>query len=140
MSNVTSSNGNASAVAFAKIDFHIRDARVLARSLKQLRRKINTADVCANPRGSDRDYARATADIENTLSAANVCELHQACRRRRRQRLKWREMFPALSLSFFEFGNGIFAHASITFCSYLCCKFNEIQDQPRLAAAQADAR
>jgi hypothetical protein len=77
--------------------------------------------------GGDRGYARATADIENVLSSANVRELHQTRRRRRRQRLKWREMFPALSLRFFEFGNGIFAHAPITSCLYFCHRCNEIK-------------
>ncbi len=112
-------------VALTKIDFHIRDTRVLARPLEQLRRKINTAHACAHPCGGDRGYARATADIENILSSANVRELHQTRRRRRRQRLKWREMFPALSLRFFEFGNGIFAHASMTFCLYSCDRSKE---------------
>ena len=102
-------------VAFAKIDLHIRDTRVLACPLEQLRRKINTAHACADPCGGDGGYAGATADIENILSGANVRELHQTRRRRRRQRLKWREMFPALSLRFFEFGNGIFDHRSLWF-------------------------
>jgi hypothetical protein len=112
-------------VAFPKIDLHIRDTRVLACPLEQLRRKINTAHPCADPCGGDGGYAGATADIKNLLPDKNVHKLHQTRRRRRRQRLKWREMFPALSLRFFEFGNGIFAHASITFCLYLCCRSNE---------------
>src|SRR5207249_745246 len=102
-------------VAFAKINFHICDTRVLARPLEQLRRQINTAHASADPCRSDRDYARATADIQNILSSADVRELHQPRRRRRRHRLEGREMFPALSLRCFEFGNGIFAHVSITF-------------------------
>ena len=50
-------------VAFTKIDFHIRDTRVLAGPLEHLRGKINSAHVCADPGGGDRGYARATTDI-----------------------------------------------------------------------------
>jgi hypothetical protein len=64
-------------VAFAKIDLHTRDTRVLARPFEQLRRKIKTAHGCADPCGGDRDYARTTADIENILSSANVRKLHK---------------------------------------------------------------
>src|SRR4029077_38068 len=82
-------------IAFAKIDFEIRDARVFARSLEQLRCQINTTHARTDPRGGDRDHARATADIDNILASANVCELHQTRRRRRGKRLEWRKMFPA---------------------------------------------
>ncbi len=51
-------------VAFAKIDFQIGDARVLARSLEQFRGKINTAHTRSDARSGDRGYARPAADIE----------------------------------------------------------------------------
>src|SRR5258705_3029733 len=95
-------------VAFPEIDFHIREARVFARSLEQLRRKIDTAHACSYPRGGNRDHARAAGDIENILSTANILQLDQSWRRRRRQRFKRHEIFPALSLRLFEFGNGTF--------------------------------
>ena len=66
--------------------------------------------MCADSCRRDRHHACSAGDIENILSGPSIGELHQTRRRGRRPRLKWREMFPALSLRFFEFGNHIFAH------------------------------
>src|SRR5437899_1736127 len=91
-------------VAFPEIDFHIREACVFARSLEQLRSKIDTTHACSGPRGGNRDHARAAGDVKNVLSSANIRPLDQSRRRRRRHRLKGHEIFPALSLRLFEFG------------------------------------
>ena len=59
-------------VAFAEVELHIRDPRILARSIEQLRRQVESAHARTVPRRGDRDDARTAADVEESVSGTNA--------------------------------------------------------------------